>query len=90
MGTVYAAIQPIIEKKVAIEVLGTQFSSTPDRVGRFVDTRERPEEQLRPEGGPREDLEHEASVRGGPQDPGRRRSRDRVVLDQREDGSVPR
>jgi serine/threonine protein kinase len=37
MGTVYAAVQPVIEKKVAIKVLGTQFSSTPDLVRRFVD-----------------------------------------------------
>jgi serine/threonine-protein kinase len=37
MGTVYAAIQPVIEKQVAIKVLGTQFSSTPELVRRFVD-----------------------------------------------------
>lgn len=37
MGTVYAAVQPVIEKRVAIKVLGTQFSATPDLVRRFVD-----------------------------------------------------
>jgi eukaryotic-like serine/threonine-protein kinase len=37
MGTVYAAVQPLIEKRVAIKVLGTQFSSTPNLVRRFVD-----------------------------------------------------
>src|SRR5262245_3119663 len=37
MGTVYAAVQPVIEKKVAIKVLGTQWASAPDLVRRFVD-----------------------------------------------------
>ncbi|MES1209834.1 MAG: protein kinase [Pseudomonadota bacterium] len=37
MGVVYAAIHPVIEKKVAVKVLAAQFSSTPDLVRRFVD-----------------------------------------------------
>jgi serine/threonine protein kinase len=37
MGVVYAAIQPVIEKKVAIKVLAAQFSSAPELVRRFVD-----------------------------------------------------
>jgi serine/threonine protein kinase len=37
MGVVYAAIQPVIEKKVAIKVLAAQFSSAPDLVRRFID-----------------------------------------------------
>lgn len=37
MGVVYMAMQPVIEKKVAIKVLAAHFSSTPDLVRRFVD-----------------------------------------------------
>ncbi len=37
MGVVYAAMQPVIEKKVAIKVLAAHFSSTPELVRRFVD-----------------------------------------------------
>jgi len=37
MGVVYAAIQPVIEKKVAIKVLNAQLSSDRELVRRFVD-----------------------------------------------------
>ncbi|HVZ73279.1 MAG TPA: serine/threonine-protein kinase, partial [Polyangia bacterium] len=37
MGVVYAAVQPVIEKKVAVKVLSAQFSGAPDLVRRFVD-----------------------------------------------------
>src|SRR5215471_2589464 len=37
MGVVYAALQPVIEKRVAIKVLNAQFSAEPGLVRRFVD-----------------------------------------------------
>src|SRR5262245_49973579 len=37
MGVVYAGTQPVIEKRVAIKVLNTQFSSDAGLVKRFVD-----------------------------------------------------
>ena len=37
MGVVYAAVQPVIEKKVAIKVLNAQLSADHDLVRRFVD-----------------------------------------------------
>src|SRR5437868_1101957 len=37
MGVVYAALQPVIEKKVAIKVLNAQLSADVDLVRRFVD-----------------------------------------------------
>src|SRR3569833_737935 len=37
MGVVYAAVQPVIEKKVAIKVLNAQLSSDRELVRRFVD-----------------------------------------------------
>ncbi|HET6283460.1 MAG TPA: serine/threonine-protein kinase [Polyangia bacterium] len=37
MGVVYAAVHPVIEKKVAIKVLSGQFSATPELVRRFID-----------------------------------------------------
>lgn len=37
MGVVYAALQPVIEKKVAIKVLNAQLSSDRELVRRFVD-----------------------------------------------------
>jgi serine/threonine protein kinase len=37
MGVVYAAVQPVIEKRVAIKVLSAQFSGAPDLVRRFID-----------------------------------------------------
>jgi len=37
MGVVYAAVQPVIEKKVAIKVLSAQLSSDRDLVRRFID-----------------------------------------------------
>jgi serine/threonine protein kinase len=37
MGVVYSAVQPVIEKKVAIKVLNAQLSADVDLVRRFVD-----------------------------------------------------
>jgi serine/threonine-protein kinase len=37
MGTVYAGVQPVIEKQVAIKLLNTQFSADENLVRRFVD-----------------------------------------------------
>src|SRR6516164_7552315 len=37
MGTVYAGVQPIIEKRVAIKLLNAQFSADAGLVKRFVD-----------------------------------------------------
>src|SRR3954469_25134353 len=37
MGTVYAGMQPVIEKRVAIKVLNAQFSADVNLVKRFVD-----------------------------------------------------
>jgi serine/threonine protein kinase len=37
MGVVYAAVQPLIEKRVAIKVLNLELSSNPGLVKRFVD-----------------------------------------------------
>jgi serine/threonine-protein kinase len=37
MGVVYSALQPVIEKRVAIKVLNAQFSAEPGLVKRFVD-----------------------------------------------------
>ena len=37
MGVVYSALQPVIEKKVAIKILNAQFSTDADLVRRFVD-----------------------------------------------------
>jgi len=37
MGVVYAAVQPVFEKKVAIKVLNAQLSSDREQVRRFVD-----------------------------------------------------
>jgi serine/threonine-protein kinase len=37
MGTVYAGVQPVIEKRVAIKVLNAQFSADEGLVRRFVD-----------------------------------------------------
>ncbi|HVT76924.1 MAG TPA: serine/threonine-protein kinase, partial [Acidimicrobiales bacterium] len=37
MGTVYAGVQPVIEKQVAIKVLNAQFSADDNLVKRFID-----------------------------------------------------
>jgi serine/threonine protein kinase len=37
MGTVYAGVQPVIEKQVAIKLLNTQFSADENLVRRFID-----------------------------------------------------
>jgi serine/threonine protein kinase len=37
MGAVYAAIQPLIGKRVAIKVIAPHIASNPDVVRRFID-----------------------------------------------------
>ena len=36
-GTVYAAVQPVIGKAVALKLLSRQYSSSPPMVARFID-----------------------------------------------------